>query len=112
MKIKWKYLCSVCLAPLDPYYTGCKGYELMLFDRYLQDTNLPFENNNTHDWNNMRVCACCHKRGSVKFNPRIDALRQIGAIRSIVPKTESISRDDMKMWVRNFYIFLEENKPK
>ena len=112
MKIKWKYLCSVCFAPLDPYYTGCKGYELMLFDRYLQDTNLPFENNNTHDWNNMRVCACCHKRGSVKFNPRIDALRQIGAIRSIVPKTESISRDDMKMWVRNFYIFLEENKPK
>ena len=112
MKIKWRYVCAVCLAPLDPYYTRCKGHELILFDKYLQDTNPPFENNNTHTWKNMRVCTCCYERGSIKFNPRINTLRQIGAIKSIVPKTKSISRDEMKIWVRNFYKILEENKPK
>ena len=112
MKIKWKYVCAVCLAPLDPYFKVSHAWELRLFDKYLHETNPPFKNNNSHSWKNTRVCTCCYERGSIKFNPRINTLRQIGAIRSIVPKTKSVSRDEMKLWVKNFYKILEENKPK
>jgi hypothetical protein len=50
--------------------------------------------------------------GPIKFNPRIDALRQIGAIKFDRPKTLSITRNEMKKWIEDFYKILEENKPK
>lgn len=90
MKINWKSTCYVCLAPLDPYYKEAVDWELPLFDKYLQNSNLSFELNNT----------------------RIDSLRQIGAIKLISPKTHSITRHELKNWIKDFYEILEENKPK
>ena len=112
MKIKWKYLCYRCLAPLDPYYKQGAGWEHNLFDKYLCETNLPFELNNAYLVGNVHVCKCCYMNGPIKFNPRIDALRQIGAIKFDRPKTPSITRNEMKKWIEDFYKILEENKPK
>jgi hypothetical protein len=50
--------------------------------------------------------------GPIKYNPRIDSLRQIGAIKLISPKTHSITRNELKNWIKDFYKILEENKPK
>jgi hypothetical protein len=48
----------------------------------------------------------------IKYNPRIDSLRQIGAVKFVRPKTFAITRDELKAWVENFYLILKENKPK
>ena len=112
MKIKWKQVCIICMAPLDPYYTQGKGWELRLFDEYLKYTNLPFENNNTCGWRGVKICKACHVKGGFKYNPKIDALRQIGAIRDIRPRRASVSRDETKQWRDEFYKILKENKPK
>jgi hypothetical protein len=112
MKIKWKYLCHFCLAPLDPYYKNGKGWELRLFDMYLRQTEPPLELNNGYIMGNLRVCKCCFMNGPIKYNPRIDTLRQIGAIKFDRPKTLSITRNELLAWIENFYLILEENKPK
>lgn len=112
MKINWKSTCYICLAPLDPYYREAIDWELRLFDKYLQNSNLSFELNNTHIINNTSLCKCCYMNGPIKYNPRIDSLRQIGAIKLISPKTHSITRNELKNWIKDFYKILEENKPK
>lgn len=112
MKIKCAYLCHFCLAPLDPYFTACRTWELRLLDMYLRQTNLSFECNNGYLLGNLRVCKCCYMRGPIKYNPRIDALRQVGAIKFHRPKTLAITRDELRVWIKNFYKILEENKPK
>ncbi|ALI95341.1 hypothetical protein AP053_gp204 [Ostreococcus mediterraneus virus 1] len=112
MKIKWKYACHFCLAPLDPYYTHGQGWELRLFDMYLRQTVPPLELNNGHILQGLRVCKCCFMNGPIKYNPRIDALRQIGAIKFGRPKTFAVTRPELIAWIKNFYMILDENKPK
>lgn len=112
MKIKWKYLCHMCLAPLDPYYKDGVGWEYNLFDQYLAYTDLPFELNNGYTVRNIRVCKCCYLNGPIKYNPRIDALRQVGAIKFDRPRTRSITHAELTKWVADFYQVLEDNKPK
>jgi len=112
MKIKWKYLCHFCLAPLSPYYKSVRAWELRLFDMYLRQTVPPFELNNEHNLRGLRVCKCCYMNPPIKYNPRIDSLRQIGAVKLVRPKTFAITRDELQSWVENFYLILEENKPK
>jgi hypothetical protein len=43
--------------------------------------------------------------GPMKYNPRIDSLRQIGAIKLISPKTHSITRHELKNWIKDFTKF-------
>lgn len=112
MKIKWEYACHFCLAPLDPYYENGSEWECNLFDQYLCYTALPFELNNGYTVRNIRVCKCCYMNGPIKYNPRIDALRQVGAIKFNRPKTRAITRNELKVWIKNFYKILEDNKPK
>lgn len=112
MKIKWKYLCHTCLAPLDPHYKFAKGWELSLFDEYLHETNLPFELNTIHKLMGVSVCKCCYTNGLVKYNPKIHTARQVGLIKFKRPKTQSITREEMKLWVKEFYEILEEYKRK
>jgi hypothetical protein len=103
MKIKWDYLCTTCLAPLDPYYRNATSRELQLFDEYLHETALPFDNNNTYFLDDIRVCKCCYDAGKIKYNPKIDAFRQIGIKKFTRPKTNAITRYDMKQWRKDFY---------
>jgi len=112
MKIKWKYLCHTCLAPLDPHYKFAKRWELSLFDEYLHETNLPFELNTIHNLKGVKVCKCCYMNKSMKYNPRIHAMRQTGMIKFNRPKTESITRSEMRLWVEEFHEILEEYKSK
>ena len=107
MKIKWKYLCHTCLAPLDPRYKFTKRWELGLFDEYLHETNLPFELNTIHNLKGVKVCKCCYMNKSMKYNPRVHAMRQTGVIKFNRPKTESITRDEMKQWVEEFHEIIE-----
>lgn len=110
MKIKWKQVCVICLAPLEPYYTRGTQRELQLFGEYLQETNLPFENNNICGWKGVKVCYACHRKGGFKYNPKIDHLRRIGMLRNIRPKRESIDRPTTKQWREDFYQILSSLK--
>ena len=110
MKIKWKQVCAICLAPLDPYYTGGTYREKHLFDQYLIKTNLPFHYNDTCGWKGTKVCKACYIHNGIRYNPRIDSLRQIGAIRNIRPKRESVDRPTTKQWRRDFYQILKDDR--
>ncbi len=112
MKIKWKYVCYFCLAPLDPYYTSARAWQLHLFDMYLRQTNPPLELNNGHTLRGLQVCKCCYMNSPIKYNPRMDSLRQIGAIKFDRPRTLSVTKNELKAWIKNFYLIIEENKPK
>jgi hypothetical protein len=110
MKIKWKQLCVICLAPLDPYYTHGTAREKYLFDDYLIKTNLQFHYNDTRGWKGVKVCKACHLKGGLKFNPQIDHLRRIGILRNIRPKRQSVDRPTCKQWKKELYEILENDK--
>lgn len=102
----------MCFAPLDPCYENSVKWERTLFDQYLSDTKLPFELNNGYTIRNIHVCKCCYLNGPIKYNPRIDTLRQIGVLKCHRSRTPSITHSEMKQWVTDFYQVLEDNKPK
>jgi hypothetical protein len=110
MKIKWTQVCIICLAPLDPYYTGGTSREKHLFDEYLIKTNLPFHYNNTYTWRGVKVCKACYMKGGFKYNPIKDSLRQIGVLRNISPKRESVDRPTTMKWKKDFYQILKDDK--
>ena len=111
MKIKWKQVCVVCWAPLDPYYTKGTTRELQLFDEYLIETNILFHYNNTESWKGVKVCKACHLKGGFKFNPQMEHLRRIGVLRNIRPKRQSVDRPTTKQWRKEFYEVLKSDKP-
>lgn len=110
MKIKWKQVCVVCWAPLDPYYTKGTTRELQLFDEYLIKTNILFHYNNTESWKGVKVCKACHLKGGFKFNPQMEHLRRIGVLRNIRPKRQSVDRPTTKQWRKEFYEILKNDK--
>jgi hypothetical protein len=110
MKIKWKQVCVVCWAPLDPYYTLGTAREKYLFDEYLIKTNLPFHYNNTESWKGVKVCKACHLKNGFKYNPQMDHLRRIGVLRNIRPKRKSVDRPMTKQWRKEFYQVLKDDK--
>ena len=108
MKIKLKFLCYICFAPLDPYMKGGNRSEREIFDMYLGETGLSFQNNISHFNNYTRVCKCCNENMHTKYNPKMHAMRQTGMLKMKRPKTNAISRDEMKEWVEKFYELLKE----
>jgi len=110
MKIKWKQVCVICWAPLDPYYTQGTPREKYLFDEYLIKTNLPFHYNDTCSWKGVKVCKACHLKDGFKFNPQMDHLRRIGVLKNIRPKSQSVDRPTTKQWKAEFYEILKSEK--
>ena len=104
-KLFWLYTCHQCHCPLDIHYHFDTYDEFKLMTKYKK--LFPFfldANASMYKFYGLkvyRVCTYCFKN-KVVYNPRKDALRQIGLIRNLVPRNKCKTKNEIGAW---FYMF-------
>ncbi len=115
MKIKWKYNCYLCECPLDIFYKKEHRYETKLLDKFMELSELSFQNNvSMYKFFGLkvkRVCKCCFEM-KISYNPHLHTMRQCGIMKLGPPPSTAISYRRLGNWARHLNIFIDENKPK
>jgi len=112
-KLFWLHNCYQCECPLDIHYFFETSHDFKLFLKYKTIFPLFLKSNRTmykfYGLRVHRVCAWCFHT-KIRYNPRIDALRQIGVIKNICPKSKSKTKDRIGAWFYMFERLMKKNR--
>ncbi|QIG59728.1 hypothetical protein [Dishui Lake phycodnavirus 3] len=112
-KLFWKHECYQCECPLDVHYHFESYREFKQLIKYKYMFPLYLKLNRTmykfYGLRVRRVCKWCFQ-DKVTYNPRKDALRQIGVIRNICPRSKSKTKEEIGAWFYMFQRFMEKNR--
>ena len=114
MSLIWDNWCHQCCRPVDVYFDyneydvdlGLSAVRFMDISKFSLDYNVSFYKRYGNKW--KIVCTHCFNN-KPRYNPRVDALRQIGVKVKIGPKSYTKTADQIHMWNRLFKQYLKNS---